>query len=184
MNHLNPYAAPDALPNPTSRAETGVWQEGGELVATQGARLPRRCLRCNSPDDLRELTRTFIWSELRYALFFGALGAALAAKRATLTFYICETDWARRRNRIVIGCLLMPAGLAIAVFGFLSMAIMQAGEVITFLPLALGLGTFIFGLLSVMHSRRWALISRIGQGLLRLRGVHPDYLAQLPPLRL
>jgi len=108
----NPYAPP---------AEDGIVGEpdgpggyhlsGGELVVTEGARLPRICIKMGTR-GLNEHTQQLVWIPLWARLFFGALGM-LASRKVTVTYFLSdEADHSRSvGNRVLGGSLIAGIGI-------------------------------------------------------------------------
>src|SRR5262245_40167374 len=77
-NELNPYRSPSEVPSQEDSDTTPMWQDRGQLVVRQNAKLPKRCVRCNV-DTGGRLTCVLTWhTPVTYLLTLGGIFPYLA----------------------------------------------------------------------------------------------------------
>jgi hypothetical protein len=97
-----------------------AWRDGKKLVTHDQARLPQRCVKCNSETTEPPLKRKFQYHHPAYYLFIfvGVLIYIIIAicvrKSATVELFLCTQHRQRRRNFIIGGW--GGAGVAILLF--------------------------------------------------------------------
>lgn len=175
------FDADDLLDVP--RGLGGVWRDGRLLVLRKTAQLPARCVKSNVETD-RTLKRALYWHHpaIFLVIFAGLLIYVIVALivRHSATVHIgLSPEWfARRRRAIAAGWTLSLAG-----FGLVFAA--AATESRDYAPwMVIGgliLGILIGPIFGIVRSRMVAP-TRITDHHVWLKGVHPDYLAELPPL--
>ncbi|WP_166829726.1 zinc ribbon domain-containing protein [Thalassoroseus pseudoceratinae] len=154
----------------------GVWRDGNVLVFEKGARLPNRCIKSNEPAE-RFLSRDLVWAPPW--VYLGLLGGAIlvivfyliAKKTAHADFGITKEWVKRRRLRIATVWLLSFFGLFLIVAGAATefWAILAAG-VLTWI------GALFYAAIAVpLYS-----VQRIDERYVWLKGINPEYLAELP----
>jgi hypothetical protein len=156
------------------------WRSGLNLVVVNGVVLSNRCVKCNAPTTGAGLLRKLNWhSRVFYLLvlvnlLIYLLVALVARKRGKVTIHLCEPHLALRRRRIWLASGLF--GVAVLLFG-LGIANTSSNYVVyPFLGALLALlGSLIFvAKVGMVHARR------IDRDYIWVRGVCPEYLAELP----
>jgi hypothetical protein len=194
MSEVNPYASPqerlpDGAPEPpvvaqlaTSGPPVGLWRDGRRLVMHKQARLPDRCVKSNQPTDGKRLRRRMYWHHpliylsILAGLLIYVILALVLRESATVYIGLSRPWWARRWRAIAIGWL---AVLAAVVMLFLGIALAPNSEVALWLLALSFLVFFVGGIYGVVASRMVAP-TRITRNYVWLKGVHPDFLADLP----
>jgi hypothetical protein len=190
--NYNPYQVPLSSPPPMQKSggppvapvEGGLWRQGNLLVMDKRAQLPPRCVKSNVPTQ-RTLKRTLSWhhpvifvSILAGLLIYVILALVL---RKTATIYIGLSDewFAKRRMRILISWMTVLAGIVTLVT---ALTLNDRNNSLVFLiPIAvlmMFVGT-IYGLVGA----RMVSPKKITETHVWLKGVHPDFLAELPELQ-
>jgi hypothetical protein len=162
--------------------QRGIWRAGGRLVMHRHAQLPARCVKTNQPAD-RWLRRQLVW---HHPAVFLTLCAGLpiyflvylaTRKKADIQIGLSETTYRSRRRIIAFGWTigLVSAGIIFALFAW---ANPQAPAYVPALIL-----TGLIGLMGII----WSVVMtngvtpvRITDEYIWLRGVHRDYLDELP----
>ena len=165
------------LPPPPSTG--GVWRDGDTLVMTKDAQLPDRCVKCNAPAHGFRLKRNLSWHPAALvllvfvALLLYVVIALVVSKRATVHLGLCAEHMQKRRNLLIVGWVMLAIGLITPVIAF-------ANEYF-------GIG--ILAMVLVLVAAVWlVLVARvvrvktIDDRYVWLRGIDPNYLAQLPSL--
>jgi hypothetical protein len=191
MEPVNPYESPRETGPPESPfddeqggAPEGVWRDGPCLVMHKRAELPDRCVKSNRPATRRVL-RALSWHHPAiYAALLGGpliyvILALLLREKATIRVGLSDEWFARRRRRGV-------AAVGIVLLAILPVLVMLASQkhgsglasVLAIVNMSVGiLVAVIYGDLAT------GLVSpaRITKEYVWLKGVHPDFLASLPP---
>ena len=160
-----------------SQATGGVWRQGSVLVFQKYANLPDRCLKCNAPAQGVRLTKTLAWHHpALYLLIFGGLltylvVAFLIRKTANVSLGLCEHHMRQRRTILILNWSLFAAGLLAFV-----LAIAQESGMLALAGVVLVLAGATAG--TILN--RYVNLKRIDDSYVWLRGVSPDYLAELP----
>jgi predicted RNA-binding Zn-ribbon protein involved in translation (DUF1610 family) len=165
---------------------SGVWRAGNILVMSKGAELPYRCVKTNEPAEVT-LRRKLSWhSPLVFLTIFCGLLiyvilAIILSKRADIEVPISRRIQKRRFMAILGGWLFGLAGLGVLVLGIaLADSPDQMWKDIG--PIMI-IGGLVFALISAITGAMIAGIvapSKITDTHIWLRGVHRDYLDQLP----
>ncbi len=166
-----------------SAGKGGVWRDGKLLVMDKAATLPDRCIKTNGPVD-RWLRRKLYWHHP--AVFLSVLAglliyvilALVLRKSADIQIGLSNAALARRRNAIIAGWLIGLASIGAIAFGIANYS-MTAPE----LSVLLIIGSILAGLIGIVVCSQYASCvspAKIDDQYVWLRGVHPDYLAQLP----
>ncbi len=192
MAEFNPFASPayggspfqtGAVPDLVIEEHAGLWREGSLLVMHRNARLPDRCVKSNQPAHGR-LRRKLQWHHpaiyllILVALLIYVIVAIVMTKRATIYIGLSEEWFVRRRRAIATAWLMALAGIGSFVGGIaLVDQHPQAGWLI------------LLGLVLVLAGAVWGIVKatlvtpkRITDEHIWLKGVHPDFLAELPRL--
>jgi hypothetical protein len=192
MSEINPYESPSYYINfePDTMAETqpeGPWvfRKGNQLVMHKDALLPDRCVKSNQPAGGLRLCRKLSWHHplIYFTAIFGLVVYPLLAiahlKQATIYVGLSKPWFSRRRRAILISWGLALLGIAIfGSYAFISDphskdAWFKCGAPLGILVL---LGGVIYGIIK----SQIVSATRITEDYIWLKGVHPDYLADLP----
>lgn len=160
-----------------------VWRSGKILVMHKESKLPNRCVKTNGPAD-HWLKRKLSWHHP--AIFLTILAGALiyiilavvTSKSATIHIGLCDAALRRRRYAILFGWL---AGLSS--LGIMGGAITTYSATDPGLFILLFVGGLVFGLVGIIWASKVASCvspSKIDKEYVWLRGVHLDYLNELP----
>ncbi|MCP4190842.1 MAG: MHS family MFS transporter [Planctomycetaceae bacterium] len=192
MTDSNPYKSPltaDGVAEIDLGHVTtlGVWRDGNLLVMAKNADLPQRCLKTNGPASPIPIKHRLSWHHplIYLPLLMGILPGLVLyvflvivfVKKATVEIWLSDQWKAVRRRRMFIAGLFATVGIIICLVGGLLM--ISTSPWWTF-GLILGVlvlfGSAIYGLQSA------SVISpkRITNSHVWLKGVHPDYLDDLP----
>jgi hypothetical protein len=171
--------APDEL--------SGVWRDGHQLVMSQDADLPYRCVKTNEPAETL-LRRKLSWHSpvLFVAILAGLLIyvilAIILSKKADIQVPISRRIQKRRSTAIVAGWLLGLGGVATMVLACMFLADSQNSTWKDAIPFVI-IGGIVFVVFSALISSSIASIvtpAKITDSPVWLKGVHSDYLALLP----
>ena len=144
---------------------------------SKDATLPDRCVKCNRPADGLHLKRTLYWhNQLIYALILAGVilylvVSLIVRKTATVNVPLCETHLARRRNKLIVGWLLISLGLGGFIFAVANnypMLILGAALII------------LVGFIFAIAAARIVIPTKIDDRFVWLKGINKDYLDQLP----
>jgi hypothetical protein len=191
MSDFNPYQSPeyggaDAELKPVV-PEGGVWRRGNLLVMHKQAVLPDRCVKTNAPAQGSRLKRTLRWHAmwvyltiLMHPLIY-IIVALMLQKRAVIYIGLSQPRLNRLRRTTVIAWVLAAGSIGMMVLGAV-LADMDdfrrnsPAPVLVFLGTAFLVICAIYGLIGTRTvSAKW-----ITKDYIWLKGVHPDYLAELP----
>ncbi len=189
MSEINPYQSPQC-PEPLLAAELiepaggGVWREGKLLVMHKRATLPDRCVKSNQPAHGRRLKRNLYWHPwwvyftiLIHLLVYIILALVLR-KHAVIHIGLSSEWFAKRRRATLIGWGSVVVALALVVTG----VVMLDGHFETGIQMiAASPFPFFGGAIYGLVAARMVAPKRITNDYVWLKGVHPDYLAELPP---
>lgn len=161
----------------------GLWRPGDLLVMRKETKLPERCVKSNQPCS-RTLTRKLTWHHPALYLTLFLCGiipyviiAMIVQKRAEIEVGLSEEWFARRRRTILIAWLLILGSIAMP-FG-VGILLNVPADIVGFSALAaviIGLGAAVYGILAA----RIVVPTEITDTHVWLKGVHPEYLAELP----
>jgi hypothetical protein len=196
MSDINPYASPSpfedvVLADVADEANwaAGLWRKGNQLVMHKEAHLPARCVKSNQPIEGRRLKRKLTWfhpliylSLLAGVLIFAILAIVLQKKA---TVYIgLSPEWYRRRRRALwAGWIIGLFGLAILIGSIVVLSNSNDKDPpwAGLLGLLFGIITGLVGAIYGSAGSRMVAPVRITDDYVWLKGVHPDFLADLPP---
>jgi hypothetical protein len=195
MSDANPYASPEvseevalATAADIEQWQQGLYRKGRQLVMHKMAHLPNRCVKTNKPTGSERVCRHFAWvNPLLLLLSLPLAGVPFFVvwcfRRKEATIYLALSDeWLgkRRRTRRIFWWLgLLGTAIGIPCYGVVVItnghSIWAAGG------LALGAAVFLAG--AFYHGKNSYMVRpvRITDDHVWLEGVHPDYLADLPP---
>jgi hypothetical protein len=189
MSEINPYASPASIDPrvvPAVLAEAavggGLWRKGNLLVMHKRAVLPDRCVKSNRPAHGRRLRRRLYWHHpvvflalVLNVLIYIALALALR-KTATIDIGLSKEWFAKRRRAIIVGWTLVLVSVMAVVLGLVSIHRIPLSGLLIPSGVALFLGGAIFGLIAA----RMVAPQRITDHYVWLKGVHRDFLNELP----
>jgi len=162
----------------------GLWRQGNLLVMEKEATLPNRCVKSNAPAS-RGLTRKLTWHHpaiylvVLINIIVYAIVAMIVQKRATIVVGLSDEWFARRRRAITIGWTALVLSGLLGCGGFMAAAINQEdglAAIAAVVTVVLGLSGIIYG----MVGSRIVTPKRMTDTHIWLKGVHPEYLAELP----
>jgi len=193
MSDINPYASPlncedvvvATLAEPP-QWEGGLYRKGKQLVMHKRANLPDRCVKSNQPAGGLRLRRKLSWFHplIYLSLFLGLLIFVILAivlqKRATIYMGLSQEWFCKRRRALLIGWMTALLGLAVLV-GSIVIISNSNNYNWTGWGIPLGIVAILGG--GIYGSAASQMVSpvRITDDYVWLKGVHPDYLADLPP---
>lgn len=188
----NPYQTPVATLAPVQSyggppdagLADGLWREGKLLVMDKRATLPPRCVKSNVPTN-RTLKRSLSWHHpaifvtILAGLLIYVIIALLARKTATIHIGLSDEWFAKRRMAIFGGWMIVLASVAMFVAGLILED--RSNNLILLVPISFVVffGGAIYGLIG----SRMVAPTKITDTHVWLKGVHPDFLAQLPEVR-
>ncbi|MDE2507132.1 MAG: hypothetical protein KGM43_07980 [Planctomycetota bacterium] len=181
LDETNPYAPPKtAIGQVVGKNE--FWCEGNLLVMRIGAILPDRCVMCNAPARGVQWHTRISWHPpwiylllLAFVLPY-AIVALFFTRFAEISVGVCRHHLVRRRMILAALFLSHSAGILMIIFGVSMLNNFGAGGVS--LILCGGL-TIIVGVVAGAIFAPLVVTSEITTTLVRLKGVHPEYLAML-----
>lgn len=130
-DQVNPYNTPlhggqsSGFSTPLATSPDLIRRHGNRLLVWDGAVLPPRCIRTNAPIGQNDRTITkrmaytpgWVWIFILAGLLIALLLAVILQKRFTIAYCLSEAEAIRRRNRLIVGWLLLPSSLVMAVLG-------------------------------------------------------------------
>jgi hypothetical protein len=194
MTDINPYASPmssfEAQPVMAVEAVHEPWQglfrKGNLLVMNKQAGLPDRCVKSNQPAFGRRLRRSMSWHHpaIYLSIFAGLLIYIILAivlqKRATIYIGLSETWVRKRRWAIFWGWMIALFGVAVTVLSMIIMGDRHNQMDWAVFGIPLGVIIFFIGCIYGSVCSRMVVQTRIDDHFVWLKGVHPDFLAELP----
>ena len=181
--------APPSPPSPMAPVpqliSDTLWRKGDLLAFHKYAPLPAICLKSNQPAT-GQLKRNLAWHPpsvyigLLLGLFPFVIIALILTKKATIYIGLSDEWFAIRKQKIArawrIVLLSIALGIGLPILG----GITQQGPGVI-CPAALGaLVLFLVGVCYGNFGARLVYPARITADFVYLKGVHPDFLAQLP----
>lgn len=168
LQRLSEGAAPSGV---------GIWRLGRQLVTRSETPFPDRCVKCNAPANGFKLKRVLYWQHPAYYLFLLCnllvllIVILIVRKKAILHVGLCEQHRAHRKTALIIGWVGLLGGLIVLISG----VVWQSG-LAALLGALLLLGGGIYGAV------RGTIITaaKIDKTNVWVKGVHQDFLAQLP----
>jgi hypothetical protein len=185
MHDVNPYAAPldaSVLNAEIIGSKSGIWRDGNKLVMYKGARLPDRCVHCNAPANGRRLNRTLYWHHplIYLVVLAGVLVYVIVAlvvrKKAVVAIGMCDRHYTRRLRSMLLWWLITAASGALFWYGVRVNSPMAGWAILT------AVSVFFGNLFFAVAITRPVAPARIDDYYVWLRKIHPDYLAEFPPL--
>ena len=194
MSDANPYVSPVdseevglATAADVEQWRQGLYRKGNQLVMHKDAFLPDRCVKTNKPAGGERLCRHFVWVHPLLLLTLPLGGVPffvlffLLRKGATIYIGLSEGWSCKRRRALSIGRWTTLTGMAI---GGASMTVMigtRSEAAWALWGFALGAAVLVGGFLYGTIVPQMVRPVRITDDYVWLKGVHPDYLAELPP---
>lgn len=167
----------------SSTRGANVWRDGKQLVMRKKAQLPDRCVKTNAPAETW-LKRTLYWHHpLIYltamaGLLLYVIIALIVRQTAKIQIGLSRAALNRRRLAILSGWVLSLGAFVLFCFGF-TLLDRQTEH----LALMAIFGGLLGGLIVVAvcnHIAGCVRPAKITEEFVWLKGVHPDYLAELP----
>jgi hypothetical protein len=168
--------------SPDSRPGHGVWRQGNQLVMTKDAQLPYVCIKTNRPAETW-LRRNLYWHNpwiyllILLSIWIYIIVALIVRKRADIQVPLCRERIVRRRWTIAGAWLLILSGVLLMIAGFGNAQPDNLGAMVG----VAGTLVLLTGAIAGVALARIVTPARITQDYVWLKGVHPEYLASLPP---
>ncbi|MHC4178050.1 MAG: hypothetical protein ACYSWU_11125 [Planctomycetota bacterium] len=160
-----------------------MWRDGKLLVILRGEPFPDRCVKTNLPAEGRRLKQGVQWQPGWVTLIqiatppaVGQTASAVAGRRVTIEVGVSQRVLRRRRRRFVISGLVLVASFAAIAWG---VAMIPRGIAAVWLMLGGFLGVC-WGLFRFLNESQIVVAKRMTREFIWLKGVHPDFLAELP----
>jgi hypothetical protein len=194
MPDVNPYTSPDnsedvilaqVVDGPQSTA--GLYRKGDQLVMHKNAYLPARCVKSNQPVEGRRLQRNLSWYHplLYLALLASPLVFIILAyvlrKQATVYLGLSEPWFCKRRLAILIAWMMGVLGVVIMVASIVIVSDPQGRTPWVGWGILLGIVVILAAAIYGSAASQMVRPVRITDDYIWLKGVHPDFLADLPP---
>ena len=168
LQRLSEGAAPSGV---------GIWRLGRQLVTRSETPFPDRCVKCNAPANGFKLKRVLYWQHPAYYLLLFCnllillIVVLIVRKKAVLHVGLCEKHRAQRKWALIIGWVGVLGGLILLIGG----AVWASGW-LALVGVVLLLGGAIYG------AARGTTVTaaKITKENVWIRGVHKDFLNQLP----
>lgn len=193
MADINPYESPACCDYlvPTivvedDQSQQGLFRKGNQLVMHKQASLPDRCVKSNQPAGGLRLRRSLSWHHpmLYLTLFIGVLIfvilAVILRKQATIEIGLSEEWFRKRRSAILVGWILALSGIAIAALSLLAISDPHGQMAWAGWGIPIGILTLLGGMIFGLLNSQMVTPARITDNFIWLKGVHPDFLADLP----
>jgi len=180
----NPYSPPltsSIVYDAQIVEDLGLWRKGRVLVMRKGVQLPARCVKSNVPAE-RRLKRSLYWHHptiylsILISILIYAILALILRKSATIYIGLSDEWFAKRHRAMFVGWLLVLASIAMLVAG---VGMQDQRDAFPWLIAASPL-VFLFGAIYGLLGARMVTAVRISDEYVWLKGVHPDFLADLP----
>ncbi len=168
---------------PDSRPSSGVWRDGNRLVMSKDAQLPYVCIKTNKAADgwlRRKLSwhTPWIYLSILLGLLFYVILALVLRHTADIRIGLCRERINRRRWTIAGAGWTAIVGTALMVIGIANSRPDNSAWIVTIIVGAL---TLLAGLLVGAIFVPIVTPARITKQYVWLKGVHPVFLASLPP---
>lgn len=174
MDSKNPYAPARS----TSASSRLVRRDDGILVVGDGAELPSRCFKCNGPGTHRKTYKLSWHKPWLFALAVASpIVYVLVAQFLTQRISVQASLCASHRARVVRGWMLLALSLLVGP-GLLFAGAVQDEA---FLILT-GVLVFVGALVGAVVHLRLMVPELIDNGVARIKGCAPDFLATLDPV--
>ena len=163
--------------------EPELWRDGKLLVMHKTAELPDRCIKSNQPANGYRLTRKLYWHPpavylaLLVCLLLYVILALVLRKDAEIRIGLSE-EWVRKRRlAITVGWILAVGSIAMIFCSGIAENVF--GDAVGFIIL-LSIILFFVGAIYGIVGSRMIVPTCITDDMVWLKGVHPDFLAELP----
>lgn len=159
--------------------DRGVWRDGNLLVMDKNAKLPGRCLKCNTPSNGLTVNTTFRAVDAKmgwlryipYVRYIYWIARAASNNSAMVSLGVCQNHQSQAATLATVAKVLRIAGLLVLIYGLYS------GNILWLLGLIMTVfGAGLAGANSVVK------LSEMDDYFIWLAGVHPSYLSALPPI--
>lgn len=157
-----------------------MWRDGKLLVIIKGEEFPDRCVKTNEPAHGRRVLQAVSWHHpIWYLAHLASPLAYVLAANVVMKgdrFYVGVSDqWHRKRRRAFFWSVaIIIVSLTTSAYGI---ALLAGG---TWWPFCLGVLGTVAGLLCWLNASTLLVAKRISSDYVWLKGVHPDFLADLP----
>ncbi len=172
-----PPPIPVAPPTERIHRQPAIFRDGGRLVVEPGASLPDRCVKCNGPAEgyTKKLNLSWHHPAIYLIVLVGVLiyviVALIVRKTARVNIPLCPTHRAKRRNIILTGLGIFLLGIV----GFISAIALDNGWYAL-----VGFVLFLGGIITMVMGSQTVTPALINERAAWLKGVGPDFLAELP----
>lgn len=163
---------------PSGYTGNPFWAERNLLLAYDRAILPPRCIKCNSDQNLKAKTQTIAWASpwLYLLLIFpgvliGCIIILLVQKKVVLQYHTCAACRAKKLRVILITLALIVSAIV-----SIGLGINYENGVL----ILLGFFMFFGSLIYVLFAGRYFVPVSIQNNVVTLKGIHPDFLRNLP----
>jgi hypothetical protein len=178
---FNPYEAPQsAFVGAAGESDDrfGPWRDGADLVTLKNAKLPPRCVKCNSAAQTPLKTKTYYWHSagwyllILFNLLIYIIAAMIMRKSSDLSVGLCAEHRQRRTRMIAISVFCLFAGVGLFVYALVD----EAGA-----PLFALSGLFLLTAMIVsLVGGRIVHAKRISERYARFGGCSAEFLDSLP----
>jgi Double zinc ribbon len=151
---------------------SGVWKDLNFLVLEKNTDLPRRCMKCNSSNNVTDKT-IGIGYYPKYNLALLIFGV-FYYKTYSVGISMCQQHISNRGNKIIVYTLMMVVGAVSFIFGYSSY--------LTFFLIG-GVALFAIGSILLTIGGTPFAIEKVEDSKIWLKGVNENYLASLPLLK-
>lgn len=158
----------------------GYWRDKGRVVMDRNAILPDRCAKCNLPADGYRRAVKLASSSIGSELMFGAIGALMFAKRATVDVGFCERHRRSVQRAVTPGLITLAAVLAFIAMPNLARAVPPTTVAIVMFALVAVVIVAGFLTLARLISGAGIRATRITDTHLWLKGFGTSFLDSLP----
>ena len=160
-----------------------MWRDGKLLVILRGEPFPNRCVKTNLPAEGRRLKQGLHWQP-RWATLIqvaapwgvGEAASALAGKCVDVEVGVSRRVVRKRHRRFAISGVILVASFAAMAWGVA--AIPQGIHAMW--PLLGGILGVCWGLFRFLSASQIIAAKRMSGEFIWIKGVHPDFLAELP----
>ena len=169
LQRLSEGAAPSGV---------GIWRQGRRLVTRSETPFPDRCVKCNAPANGFRLKRVLYWAHPAYLLLILCnllillIVYLIVRKKAVLHIGLCEKHRAGRKMGLIVGWSGTLVGFVLLV----GAAALESGWM-ALAGVAVLLFSWIYG---GVRASTVAITKMSKENVVWVRGVHKDYLDQLP----
>jgi len=153
------------------------WRAGRNLVCSINTTLPKRCVKCNTATEAKQIKRNLCWHHPLISLLIlvnilvYAVVAMIVRKRAVALISVCPQHRKMRRNAILTSWALVIGGPVVLIAG----AANQSGWIA-----AAGGVLFVAGITYGIVRGRLVTAKKIDKEFLWLSGCGPEFLAAFP----